>query len=186
MDDLARDVCERAARNEYLVDELEPMQRVAGKQEDVITIEVRVRWQKVGGREYWHRPYATTVTFAELRRKPDALWSLLTRCLPFEEWQYVDWSTGNFEEKLYMENDNDEPLTEEEQGYKEFWWDGFGQERIHVWDDLEYPDKVANMKVHLRELVSEDHGVLYMHEQYGLPEGRRVAKCWFVISAVPD
>jgi hypothetical protein len=43
MDDLARDVCERqaqaeaqadaqAARNEYLVDELEPVHRFAGKQ----------------------------------------------------------------------------------------------------------------------------------------------------------
>ena len=58
----------------------------------------------------------------------------LTRCLPFEEWEYVDWSTGDFEEKLYMEND-DEPLTAEEEGYKEYWWEGFGQERIHVWGD---------------------------------------------------
>lgn len=183
MDDIARDVCERQARNEYLVEQVKPLQRVAGKQEDVMTIEVRVRWQKVDGREYWHRPYETTVTFDELRRKPDALWMLLTRCLPFREWKYVDWSTEEFHEKLYMQNDDGEPLSAEEQGYKEYWWEGFGQERIHVWDDLEHPDRVANMKAELRELVSEDHGVLYMYEQYRPPGGTRVAKCWFVISA---
>jgi hypothetical protein len=150
-----------------------------------MTIEVRVLWQKVGGREYWHRPYVTTVTFAELRRKPDALWNLLTRCLPFEEWQYVDWSTGNFEEKFYMENDDDEPLSAVEKIEKEYWWNGFGQDRIHVWEFLEDSDKVANMKAQLRELVSEDHGILFLHEHYMKPEQRQVGQAWFVISAMP-
>jgi len=87
MDDIARAVSSAQARNEvqerneYLVDQLAPLQRVAGKQEDVMTIEVRVLCQRVDGREYWHRPYVTTMTFAELRRKPDVLWMLLTRCL---------------------------------------------------------------------------------------------------------
>ena len=192
MDDIARAVSsaqarnegqDRSEQNEYFVEQVAPLERVAGKQEDVLTIEVRVRWQYKEGREYWHRPYVTTVTFDELRRKPDALWMLLTRCLLFEEWQYVDWSTGDFEEKWYMEND-DEPLTAEEEGYKEYWWEGFGQERIHVWGDLEHPDRVANMKAELRELVSQDHGILHLYEKYGPPEQRQVAKAWFVISAV--
>ena len=188
MDDIARAVCEGQARNEYLVDQLHPLQRVRGKQDNVITIEVRVLWQKVDGREYWHRPYVTTVAFAELRRKPDALWRLLTRCLPFKEWKFVDWSVGEFEPRLYSQNDDDEPLSAEEQGHKDYWWDGFGQERLRKWVNSEYPDKVANMKEELRELVSDDHGVLYlyesMYEEYAMQ--KQVCKCWFVISAVGD
>jgi hypothetical protein len=196
MDDLARDVCERqaqaeaqakaeAARNEYLVDELEPVQRVAGKQEDAMTIEVRVRWQNVDGREYWNRPHVTTVTFAELRRKPDALWKLLTRCLPFEEWKYVDWSVGEFDATLYSWKAGDEPLTEEEEEFRIFWWAEIG--RLSVWDDLEYPEQVADMKERLRELVvSDEDGPLYLYEHYQPKRELQVGRCWFVLSAIAD
>jgi hypothetical protein len=187
MDDLARDVCERqaeAARNEYLVDELEPMQRVAGKQEDAMTIEVRVRWQSVDGREYWSRPHVTTVTFAELRRKPDALWKLLTRCLPFEEWKYVDWSTGDFKERFYLPGHE---LNADEQNEQEYWWDGFGQNRLYVWDDLEYPERMAVMKERLRDLVlSDEDGPLYFYEHYQPKRELQVGRCWFVLSAIAD
>jgi hypothetical protein len=200
MDDLARDVCERqaqaeaqadaqAARNEYLVDELEPVHRFAGKQEDAMTIEVRVRWQKVGGREYWHRPYVTTVTFAELRRKPDALWKLLTRCLPLEEWKYLDWGVGEFHARLYSQNADDEPLTEEEEGHREFWFDGFMWDRIRPSELVcaEFPDKEANVKEALRELVlSDENGPLYLYEHYQPKRERQVGRCWFVLSAIAD
>ena len=204
MDDIARDIGERQhefERNEYLVDRLYPLHRVAGKQKDVMTIEVRVLWQKVGGREYWHRPYVTTVTFAELRRKPDALWNLLTRCLPFEEWKYVDWSTGEFIESFYMQNDK--PLNAEDQedregeglSAEEHWWEGFAYNRLprDPWSVSggnadRRPNEVAEMKQALRELVSEDpeeYGILYLYENYA-KEHMQVAKCWFVLSAVPD
>jgi hypothetical protein len=195
MDDIAREVCERQAkakleakaeRNEYLVDQLCPLHRVRGKQENVLTIEVYVLWQKVDGREYWHRPYVTTVTFAELRQKPDALWRLLTRCLPFKEWKYLDWSVEDFHPRFYSQNDDDEPLTPAEQDFREYWFEGFMYDRMRPWANEEYPDKVANMKEDLRELVSEDHGIIMLHEQYGTKERRQVGKCWFVLSAVPE
>ena len=48
MDDLAGDIAERSAnaeRNKYLVDQYYPKDRDAGKQEDSVTIDVRVWWQ---------------------------------------------------------------------------------------------------------------------------------------------
>jgi hypothetical protein len=208
LDDIARAVSsaqarnegqDRSERNEYLVDQLHPLQRVRGKQDNVITIEVRVLWQKVDGREYWRRPYVTTVTFAELRRKPDALWMLLTRCLPFKEWKYVDWSTGEFIERFYK-NDVDkeeERLTAEEEEDREDWWDDFAYNRLPrepwvVGDDGEthrQPNEMAEMKEALRELVSEEpeeYGILSNYEKYSPEHLRKVARCWFVISAVPD
>jgi hypothetical protein len=188
MDDIARDVGERQhkfERNEYLVDQLYPLHRVAGKQENVMTIEVHVRWQKVDGREYWHRPHVTTVTFAELRQKPDTLWQLLTWCLPFEEWEYVDWSVGEFHARLYSQNADDEPLTEEEEDYKDYWMSVFWEDRLYPWASAERPDKAANVKEALRELVlSDEVGPLYLYERYKPKKELQVAKCWFVLSAV--
>ena len=86
MDDLARDIAEHSANtecNEYLVDQYYPKDRDAGKQEDSVTIDVRVRWQSADGQEHWHRPYVTTLTLAECREKPDTLFKLLTRSTTF-------------------------------------------------------------------------------------------------------
>jgi len=86
-----------------------------------------------------------------------------------------------------MHNATDEPFTEEEQVELEYWWDSFIHDRIRVRDDPKFPDKVANMKWALRELVAEDpeeYGILSLYEKYCEPSQSQVATCWFVISAV--
>lgn len=175
MDDLARDIAERSAnaeRNKYLVDQYYPKDRDAGKQEDSVTVDVRVRWQSADGQEHWHRTYVTTLTLAECREKPDTLFKLLTRCLPFKEWKYVDNSCGEFKYHFYAGE-----CTEEEQEEAEYWWEGFGQDCLFMENLTE-----ADVKERLRDIVLDDHWGFSANSLWTRGSDR---SWWFVLSTVP-
>jgi hypothetical protein len=193
MDDIAREIAERNARNEYLVGnalgKYYPMHLHPGKQEPTVTIEVRVRWQRVDGKNYWRRPHVIKVTIAEFRNRPDALWNLLTRCLPFEEWKYVDWGPGLFHQKWYSQDADDEPLSDFEISCQEYWFESFGYDTIRPWgnDKSERPDKETAMnkvKMELSEAVFEANGIIDQTERYGI--GRSENLWWFALNAVDD
>lgn len=198
MNDLARYIDERNAseRKKYLVrvppqyyDCGETGSPVPGKKPATVTIDVRVPWRDADGRTHWHRPYVTTLTIAECKAKPDALWLLLTRCLPFKEWKFVDQACGKFIHRLYTMNPGEG--TEEEEEEAEAWWDGIRErrkwlvrntgrpelERIHH----EWPQAEADMKLWLREILTQRYGIIDS-SRYRAFRG----SWWFVLSPFAD
>jgi hypothetical protein len=202
MDDLARDIAERnasAERNEYLVrvprqyydygETGSPVQRVPGKQPATVTIDVRVPWRDADGRTHWHGPYVTTLTIAECEAKPDALWLLLTRCLPFKEWKFVDQACGKFIHRLY--NLEDGEGTQEEEEAAEAFWDGITERRKWLVQntggpeleriDHEWPQAEADMKLWLRGILTQRYGIIDSSRHRALR-----GSWWFVLSPIAD
>ena len=108
--------------NEYLVVGVQPLRY------QKVQIEVSVNWQTIGAlartnedgqkRRSWHRPVETTLTQKDYSNDQDALFTLLNKCLPFAQWDHVDytpldydvytlgtpWRDADFAERLYAEN----------------------------------------------------------------------------------
>ena len=148
-----------------------------GRQAESVEIDVHVNWRRVGDARrrdcqwFWH-DHSTTRTRRACRADPDALFTLLTRCLPFAEWEYVFYGTDEFSHRLYELGRVEGDLG----GYAhavEEWWSraydrlGYGgrlearleeQERDVV---FALPSRCAktNMRGMLRELMLRADGV---------------------------
>jgi hypothetical protein len=116
MDDIARDIAERQAaieHNEYLVDAVKPP----------VQIEVHVLRELTEGvpspRAHFHSPFHTTLTHLAAKEDPDALFTLLRRCLPFREWEYVDHSTTYtyFDPYIYLLKPGEGTESEEDEAF---------------------------------------------------------------------
>jgi hypothetical protein len=72
-----------------------------------VPIEVRVNWQTIGAlartnedgqkRRFWHRPVETTLTLKDYSNDQDTLFTLLNKCLPFAQWDHVDYTTLDYD-----------------------------------------------------------------------------------------
>ena len=158
----------------YLVDRMHLLH--VGRQAEAVEIDVHVNWRRVGAmnsREcqwFWH-DYSTTMTRRACRADPDALFEILRRCLPFAEWDYVEYGTHEFSHRLY---ELGSVLGEfEDRRAVDEWWSrahdrlGYGgrlearleeQERDAV---FALPSRCAetNMRGMLRELMLREDGV---------------------------
>jgi len=187
MDDIAHDIAQRQAdfeHNEYLVHARKPP----------VHIEVHVLREIIGAdgapTPHFHKPYYTTLTHLQGKEDPDALFTLLRRCLPFEEWEYVDESTTDFDPYLYLLKPGEGTEAEE----IESWHFHDYLERLYVMQEdsdltIAYSDDsdaevsegsegsepVQGIRDDLRELQ------MGMFRQFWNP--KQIYKWWFVLKA---
>lgn len=159
----------------YLVDRMHLLH--VGRQAESVEIDVHVHWRLVGSinsREcqwFWH-DHSTTRTRRAWRADPDALFTLLTRCLPFAEWEYVFYGTDEFSHRLYELGRVQGDLGEDAHAVEEWWsraYDrlGYGGQLEARLEDQErdavfaLPSRCAetNMRGMLRELMLREDGV---------------------------
>ena len=176
MDDIARDIAERQAvieHNEYLVDAVKPP----------VQIEVHVLRELTEGtatdsqdnghnsspRAHFHRPYCTTLTHIPVKEDPDALFTLLRRCLPFQEWEYVDDCTTQFDPYIYLLKPGEGTESEEDEA---FHMHDYAQ---HVYVDWEDSEPEQRMRSELRERQ------MGMFRQFWEPA--KIHTWWFVLKA---
>ena len=101
--------------NEYLVDAVKPPVHI----EVHVLRELTGRRHNSSPRAHFHRPYCTTLTHLAAKEDPDALFTLLRRCLPFREWEYVDQSTTYtyFDPYLYLLKPGEGTESEEDEAF---------------------------------------------------------------------
>jgi hypothetical protein len=167
MDDIARDIAERQAvfeHNEYLVDAVKPP----------LQIEVHVLRELTGGdaqdnspRAHFHRPYCTTLTHLAAKEDRDALFTLLRRCLPFREWEYVDTSTTYtyFDPYLYLLKPGEGTESQEDEAF-----------HFHDWKTRFYVED-SRPKQRMRATLREVQRCMFRRR---LP---RTYTWWFVLKA---
>ncbi len=158
----------------YLVDRMHLLH--AGRQERPVEIEVHVSWRRVGDTRrpdcqwFWHN-YATRMTRRACRADPDALFEILRRCLPFAEWDSVEYGTHEFSHRMY-ELGRVQGEFEDARAAQEWWsraYDrlGYGG-RLEARLEEQVRDAVfalpsrcaeTNMRGMLRELMLREDGV---------------------------
>ena len=124
MDDIARDIAERQAvieHNEYLVDAVKrPVQIEVHVLSELSELsELTGRRHHSSPRAHFHRPYCTTLTHLAAKEDPDALFTLLRRCLSFRDWEYVDQSTTYtyFDPYIYLLKPGEGTESEEDEAF---------------------------------------------------------------------
>ncbi len=152
--------------NEYLVDAVKPP----------VQIEVHVLRELTGAdtqdnspRAHFHRPYYTTLTHLQSKEDPDALFTLLRRCLPFREWEYVDDCTTYFGPYIYLLKPGEGTESEEDEA---FHMHDYAQ---HVYVDWEDSEPEQRMRSELRERQ------MGMFRQFWEPA--KIHTWWFVLKA---
>jgi len=148
--------------NEYLVEAVKPP----------CYIQVHVLREIIGAdgapTPHFHKPYHTTLTHLQAKEDPDALFTLLRRCLPFQEWDYVDDSTTDFDPFLYLLKTGEGTESEEDEAW------GFADytERTYVdWQNLE-PEQ--DMRFEVRELQQG----MFFARRYN---PKKIFTWWFVL-----
>ena len=174
--------------NKYLVDRMHLLQ--VGKQARPVEIDVHVLWQTLrdGGRkQFFWQNYSTTLTRRACQENPDALFTILTRRLPFAEWDYVFYGTHDFSHRLY-ELGLGPPVVggTDMHECREWWRSSLFQERLgyggrlyasladqerSIFERVPHRDPEANMRSFLRDLVLREDGI-------ARSENRR---WWFVV-----
>jgi hypothetical protein len=171
MDDIARDIAERQAaieHNEYLVDAVKPP----------VQIEVHVLRELTEGvpspRAHFHSPFHTTLTHLAAKEDPDALFTLLRRCLPFRKWEYVDQSTTYtyFDPYLYLLQPGEGTESEEDEAYHMHDY----KERFYVETCLEDSEPERRMRTALSELQTAMFSRQLHHDDW-------TYTYWFVLKA---
>ena len=101
--------------NEYLVDAVKRPVQI----EVHVLRELTGRRHNSSPRAHFHRPYCTTLTHLAAKEDPDALFTLLRRCLPFREWEYVDTSTTYtyFDPFIYLLKPGEGTESEEDEAF---------------------------------------------------------------------
>jgi hypothetical protein len=95
---------------------------------------------------HFHRPYCTTLTHLAAKEDRDALFTLLRRCLPFREWEYVDTSTTPtyFDPYIYLFKPGEGTESQQDEAF-----------RFHDWKTRFYVEDSRpkqRMRATLREL----------------------------------
>jgi hypothetical protein len=169
MDDIARDIAERQAvfeHNEYVVDAVKPPVQI----EVYVLRELTGRRHNSSPRAHFHTPYCTTLTHLAVKEDPDALFTLLRRCLPFREWEYVDEATTYtyFDPYIYLLKPGEGTESEEDESYHMHDY----KERFYV----EHSEPEQRMRSALSELQTE------MFSRRLPPDGWTYT-WWFVLKA---
>ena len=122
-------------------------------------------------RAHFHRPYCTSLTHLAAKEDPDALFTLLRRCLPFREWEYVDQSTTYtyFDPYIYLLKPGEGTESEEDEA---FHMHDYATREYVDWEDSE-PEQ--RMRSELRELQ------MGMFRQFWEPA--KIHTWWFVLKA---
>jgi hypothetical protein len=178
--------------NEYLVDPMHLLH--VGKRERPVEIDVHVNWRRVGDinsrkcQWFWH-DHSTTLTRRACIADPDALFTILTRCLPFAEWDYVFYGTPEFSHRIYeLGRVRERELREDERAVLDWWSRAWrsggefdasleGQERATLFAG-ELPSRCAetNMRSLLRDFMLREDGVARSRNR----------RWWFVVHRLSD
>jgi len=143
-----------------------------------VQIEVHVLREIIGAdgapTPHFQKPYHTTLTHLQAKEDPDALFTLLRRCLTFQEWDYIDNCTTDFDPYLYLLKPGEGTEAEE----IEAWQFHNYLERLYVTredSDSEYSESARDIRDDLRELQ------MGMFRQFWNP--KQIYKWWFVLKA---
>jgi len=143
-----------------------------------VQIEVHVLREIIGAdgapTPHFHKPYYTTLTHQEAKEDPDALFTLLRRCLPFQEWEYVDDSTTDFDPYLYLLKPGEGTEEEEIQSWQ---FHNYMERHYVIREDSDSEDSepAQDIRDDLRELQ------MGMFRQFWNP--KQIYKWWFVLKA---
>ena len=174
MDDIARDIAGRQAvleHNQYLVDTFKPPLpievHVLRELTEDTADDAPASGHNSSPRAHFHTPYCTTLSYLAFKEDPDALFTLLRRCLPFREWEYVDQSTTYhyFDPYLYLLKPGEGTESEEDESYHMHDY----KERFYVEDS----EPERRMRSQLRKLTTR------MFRQSWAP----AETWWFVLKA---
>ncbi len=153
---------------EYLVDAVKRPVQI----EVYVLSELTGRRHNSSPRAHFHRPYCTTVTHLAAKEDPDALFTLLRRCLPFREWDYVDTSTTYtyFDPYLYLLKPGEGTESEEDEAFHMHDY----KERFYASSiDLEDSEPEQRMRAALSELTTRMFTQFWAHAE----------TWWFVLKA---